>query len=107
MIFGSAFPLAVSSTATCAKRSSATIQSLLDEYATRFQSRSTCRLSSGHVRRAYGATLACFPAGSENYALLLAKLSLAQGLERVRETMRKILRRPLGSGPKMIESQNS
>ena len=57
-------------------------------------------LSLGHVRRAYGATLACFPAGSENYTLLLAKLSLAQGLERVRETMRKILRRPARARPK-------
>ncbi len=56
-------------------------------------SRTSSSLSTS-VRRAYGATLACLPAAEENYTLRLFQCSLAQVMERIRETGRKFFRRP-------------
>ncbi len=41
-------------------------------------------------RRVYGATLACFLAGEENYETLLWRCAAAQGADRLRENMRKL-----------------
>jgi hypothetical protein len=56
-------------------------------------------------RRAYGATLGCFEAGRENYSLRLLQSSAAQGVDRVRETARKFLRRPPTVRPRDCESR--
>ncbi len=50
--------------------------------------------SSGEVRRAYGATMGSFPADAGNYTLRLLECGIAQEVERLRETKRKILRAP-------------
>jgi hypothetical protein len=47
-----------------------------------------------HTRIAYGATLGCFPPMRGSYALRLARCSLAQGVERLREVVRKIRKLP-------------
>src|SRR4029453_10915806 len=49
---------------------------------------------------AYGATLGCFEKDAANYGRLLFQCSAAQGVARVRETARKILRRPSTVRPK-------
>ncbi len=48
---------------------------------------------TGH-RRAYGATFACLPAARDNYSLRLLQCNIAEALDRIRETVRKIFRRP-------------
>jgi len=58
---------------------------------------------SHDLRRAYGATLGCFRAGDENYARRLLQCSVAQGVDRIRETTRKIFRRPATVRPKDYE----
>jgi hypothetical protein len=55
---------------------------------------------SSTVRHAYGATMGCFEASQENYPLRLLQSSAAQGADRIRETARKILRRPSIVRPK-------
>src|SRR4029077_12911695 len=55
---------------------------------------------SNAVRHAYGATMGCFEASQENYSLRLLQSSAAQGADRIRETARKILRRPSTVRPK-------
>ena len=50
--------------------------------------------SAGVVRRAYGATLACFAPAGENYSVCLFQCGVAQVIERIRETLRKIRGRP-------------
>ncbi|HEY1583651.1 MAG TPA: hypothetical protein VGF73_11195 [Chthoniobacterales bacterium] len=57
------------------------------------------RDSSGK-KTAYGATLGCFQAGAENYGRRLRQCSAAQGADRLRETVRKILRRPARVRPR-------
>ena len=57
-------------------------------------------------RRAYGATLGRFDAGTENYLLRRCQCSAAQGLERIRETARKMLRRPPIARPKDFEPRS-
>lgn len=56
--------------------------------------------------RAYGATLCRFEVGAENYRLRPFQCSAAQGWERVRETIRKILRRPPIVRPKDFEPRS-
>jgi predicted O-methyltransferase YrrM len=51
-------------------------------------------LAFSDLRQVYGATMGCFEAGQENYSLRLVQSSAAQGADRIRETTRKILRRP-------------
>jgi predicted O-methyltransferase YrrM len=46
-----------------------------------------------NLRRAYGATLGRFRPCDDNYGLRLFQCRIAQGLDRIRETARKILRR--------------
>ncbi len=50
-------------------------------------------VSSG-LRYAYGATLACFERGAENYGHVLRRCRAAQGRDRLRENVCKLLRRP-------------
>lgn len=52
------------------------------------------------VRHVYGATMGCFEARQENYSLRLFQSSAAQGADRIRETARKLLRRPPTVRPK-------
>ncbi len=49
---------------------------------------------SSHARIAYGATLGCFPPMPGSYTLRLARCSFAQGVERLREVVRKIRKLP-------------
>jgi hypothetical protein len=49
---------------------------------------------------AYGATLGCFEKETANYGRRLLQCSAAQGADRLRETARKILRRPSTVRPK-------
>ena len=49
---------------------------------------------SSHARIAYGATLGCFPPMRGSYSVRLARCSLAQGIERLREVVRKIRKLP-------------
>lgn len=53
--------------------------------------------------RAYGATLGRFELAAENYRLRHFQCSAAQGVDRIRETARKILRRPSILRPKDFE----
>ncbi|HEY2714021.1 MAG TPA: hypothetical protein VGI60_16015 [Chthoniobacterales bacterium] len=46
------------------------------------------------ARYAYGATLACFERESENYGRVLRRCRAAQGRDRLRENVCKLLRRP-------------
>ena len=55
---------------------------------------------SNAVRHVYGATMGCFEASQENYSLRLLQSSAAQGADRIRETARKLLRRPPTVRPK-------
>ncbi len=55
-------------------------------------------------RRAYGATLGCFEREGANYHGQLLRCSAAQGADRLRETARKILRRPPRVRPKDFET---
>ena len=54
---------------------------------------------------AYGATLGCFEKDAANYGRRLLQCSAAQGADRLRETARKILRRPPTVRPKDFEPQ--
>jgi hypothetical protein len=54
-------------------------------------------------RIAYGATLGAFAADAENYSLRLGQCRLAQASDRLRETIRKLLRRPPLVRPKDFE----
>jgi hypothetical protein len=60
---------------------------------------------SNALRRVYGATMGCLEASQENYSLRLLQSSAAQGADRIRETARKILRRPPTVRPKDFEPQ--
>lgn len=53
---------------------------------------------------AYGATLGCFENGEENYRRRLWQCRIAQGGDRLRATVRKILRRPPQVRPKDFAS---
>ena len=55
------------------------------------------------VRRAYGATMGCFKGGRENYRRRLRECEAAQLRDRIRETARKLLRRPPLERPKDFE----
>ncbi len=50
--------------------------------------------SGDAVRRAYGATFACLPAAGQNYAFRLFQCTVAQAIDRIQETVRKIFGRP-------------
>ena len=76
----------------------------VQRYASLDSSRRTPPPRSNTVRRAYGATMGCFQAGRENYSLRLLQSSAAQGADRIRETARKILRRPATVRPKDFET---
>lgn len=54
-------------------------------------------------RHAYGATFGCFLAGAENYRRRLLECLLAQGIERVRATLRKLRGRPAPHRPRDFE----
>ena len=56
--------------------------------------------TNGDVRLAYGPTLGCFEAGGENYQRRLAQCRAAQGADRLRESVRKLLRQPPVTRPK-------
>lgn len=60
--------------------------------------------ASNTPRRGYGATMGRFESGRENYSLRLLQSSAAQGADRIRETARKILRRPSIVRPKDFEA---
>jgi len=62
-----------------------------------------CQSSARHW--AYGATLGCFEKETANYGRRLIQCSAAQGADRLRETARKILRRPSTVRPKDFEPQ--
>ncbi len=62
--------------------------------------RSAPEFSPGGPRLAYGATLGRFERDAENYRFHPLQCSAAQGWERLRETQRKILRRPAIIRPK-------
>lgn len=55
--------------------------------------------ASLEFRRAYGATLGRFESGKDNYGLRLIQCRLAQGVDRIHETIRKIMRRSPISRP--------
>ncbi len=57
-----------------------------------------------NVRLAYGPTLGCFEAGEENYQRRLAQVRSAQGADRLRSTLRKLLHRPGVRRPKDFEA---
>jgi hypothetical protein len=59
--------------------------------------------SPNEPRRAYGATMGRFEGDAENYRFRPLQCSAAQGWERLRETNRKILRRPPIVRPKDFE----
>ena len=61
-------------------------------------------LDSLGKRWAYGATLGSFERDAENYRARLLQCSAAQGRDRLRETMRKILGRPRRTRPKDFTS---
>jgi len=58
----------------------------------------------GVVRQAYGATLACLTPAGENYSLSLFQCGVAQVIERMRETLRKVHGRPPRIRPKDFAS---
>ena len=60
-------------------------------------------ISPNEPRRAYGATLGRFEGDAETYRFRPFECSAAQGWERLRETNRKILRRPSIVRPKDFE----
>lgn len=51
------------------------------------------------ARVVYGATLGCFPAREENYSARLVQCALAQGIDRLQATARKIRGRSLPDRP--------
>lgn len=55
------------------------------------------------ARRAYGATMGCFEADRESYHRQLRECEAAQFRDRIRETARKLLRRPPLERPKDFE----
>ena len=76
----------------------------VQRYASLDSSRRTPPPASNALRQVYGATMGCFEAGRENYSLRLLQSSAAQGADRIRETARKILRRPPTVRPKDFET---
>lgn len=53
----------------------------------------------GNARVVYGATLGCLPAREENYSARLMQCALAQGIDRLQATARKIRGRTLPNRP--------
>ena len=72
----------------------------VQRYASLDSSRRTQPPVSKAVRHVYGATMGCFEASQENYSLRLLQSSAAQGADRIRETARKLFRRPPTVRPK-------
>jgi hypothetical protein len=56
------------------------------------------------LRLAYGPTLGCFEAGRESYRQRLLQSRVAQGVDRLRETARRILGRPQVKRPRDFEA---
>ena len=75
----------------------------VQHYASLDSSRPLPKSAPNEPRRAYGATLARFEAGAENYRLRYLQCRIAQGSYRIRETARKILGRPALVRPKDFE----
>ncbi len=53
----------------------------------------------GNARIVYGATLGCLPAREENYSVRLVQCALAQGIDRLQSTARKIRGESLADRP--------
>ncbi|HEX5176884.1 MAG TPA: hypothetical protein VFV83_07645 [Chthoniobacteraceae bacterium] len=77
----------------------------VERYAKLDSSKRTPPFESSSGRWAYGATLGCFEKETANYGRLLSQCSAAQGADRIRETARKILRRPATVRPKDFAPQ--
>jgi predicted O-methyltransferase YrrM len=75
----------------------------VERYATLDSSKSAPSFESSLRHLAYGATLGCFERETANYGRRLLQCSAAQGADRLRETARKILRRPPTVRPKDFE----
>ena len=75
-------------------------------YASLDSNRPAPALEPNGPRRAYGATLGRFDARPEDYLFRPLQCSAAQGLDRIRETARKILRRPPLVRPKDFEPRS-
>jgi predicted O-methyltransferase YrrM len=76
----------------------------VQRYAALDSSHRTAPPASNDLRRAYGATMGCFQAGRENYSLRLLQSGGAQVAARIRETTRRVLRRPSTVRPKDFEA---
>ena len=72
----------------------------VERYAALDRKRPPSSPAAAAKRRAYGATLGYFETGAESYSLLGLQARAAQGIDRVRETMRRALHRPPQSRPK-------
>jgi hypothetical protein len=77
----------------------------VERYATLDSRKRPPPLEASGAHWAYGATLGCFEKETANYGRLLLQCSTAQGIARLRETARKILRRPSTVRPKDFEPQ--
>ena len=76
----------------------------VQNYASLDSTRSVPATTPNDPARAYGATLGRFEVDTENYRFRPFQCSAAQGWDRVRETTRKIFRRPAIVRPKDFES---
>jgi predicted O-methyltransferase YrrM len=77
----------------------------VERYATLDSRKRTPPFDSSGGHWAYGATLGCFEKATANYGRLLSRCSAAQGADRIRETVRKLLHRPATVRPKDFEPQ--
>ena len=75
----------------------------VQKYASLDSARLAPAASPNDPPRAYGATLGRFELAAENYRLRHFQCRAAQGWDRIRETARKILRRPSIVRPKDFE----
>jgi hypothetical protein len=72
----------------------------VERYAMLDSARSLPAIVASGARYAYGATLACFERGTEDYGQVLRRCRVAQGRNRLRENARKLLHRPPPIRPK-------
>ncbi len=75
----------------------------VQRYASLDSTRPVPEFEPNESHRAYGATMGHFEAGAENYLLRCVQCRAAQARDRIRETARKILRRPALVRPKDFE----
>ena len=75
----------------------------VQRYASLDSNRPVPESTPNDTRRAYGATLGRFEGGAEDYLRRHFQCRMAQGSNRIRETVRKILRRPSIVRPKDFE----